>query len=371
MISYTVTAQDPFGHGLVNVPRIEELRAAMAVNSVGTATLVLPDKYLPSYWRRDMRFKFYRKAYGGARYLLGNTVWFARRFKQSWTGKFWEISLKDCNTILERPLIAYKQETTYAEKTAINGNDDTAEVLMKSFVRENMGGLVVDQNRNLGFHFRVEDNKNIGPIVEKTASYTELFSTLTGLANDSAERGTKLYFDVAPGPNTVTTQFPEEFTFRVWRDYPGTDRSGVVNFTPQNLTGIELEWNYEDEVTVVYAGGMGQGATRLVVEEKDDSRIRQSPFGRRETFIEVDNVDVESVLRDEAKAKLYKYTPKVVLMARVVDTPQLQFGRDYFYGDLVQSTVGSLSFTPLIDAFSVSFAGQKEDLDVRLRAETS
>lgn len=369
MISYTATAQDPFGHGLVNVPRIEELRAARAVNSVGTATLVLSDQYLPDYWRKDMRFKFYRKSYGGKRHLLGNTVWFACRFKQSWTGKFWEISLRDANTILDRHLVAYKQETTYAEKTALNANDGPAEVVMKRFVRENLWALATDANRNLGFHFNVEDDLNLGPTVEKTASYTELFSTLTGLANDSAELGTNLYFDVTVGPNQVTAQFPEQFTFRVRKDYPGTDRTGVVHFSPQNLADIELDWNYEDEVSVVYAGGMGQGATRLVVEERDDDRIRQSPFGRRETFIDVNDVDVESVLQDEARVKLYKHKPKVVLTARVVDTPQLSFGRDYFYGDLVQTNVGVLSFTPLIDAFSVSFSGQKEDLDVRQRAE--
>lgn len=105
------------------------------------------------------------------------------------------------------------------------------------------------------------------------------------------------------------------------------------------------------------------------MEERDDNRIRQSPFGRRETFIDVNDVDVESVLQDEAKAKLYKYKPKIVLTTRVVDTPQLAFGRDYFYGDLVQTNIGVHSFTPLIDAFSVSFSGQKEDLEVRQRAE--
>lgn len=365
MTKYTATVQDPFGHNLAPVSKITELQAARAVNLVGTATLVLPDKYVPSYWRRDMRFKFYRNS----RHMLGNTVWFARKFKQSWTGKFWEISLKDANTILERALVAYKQETTYAEKTALNANDGPAEVVMKRFVRENLWAFATDTNRNNGFHFNVEDEKNLGPTVEKTASFAELFPTLTGIVNDSAERGTNLYFDVTVGPNQVTTQFPEQFTFRVWKDYPGTDRSGVVNFTPKNLTDIDLEWNYEDEYTVVYAGGMGQGATRIVVEERDDERIRQSPFGRRETFIDINDVDVESVLQDEAKARLYKSTPKIVLTAKVVDTPQLQFGRDYFYGDLVKTTIGTLTFTPLIDAFTVSFSGGKEELDIRQRGE--
>lgn len=374
MIGYSATVQDPFGHGLVNVDKIIELRAARAVNSVGSATLVLPNTYQPDYWRRDMRFKLYRRAYGGMRYPLGNTVWFARKFKQSWTGKFWEITLKDACTILERPLIAYKQETTYADKTLLNGNEDVAEVLMKQFVRENLWGLATDPLRNQGFHFTVELNKDMGPVVEKTASFSELLPVLTGLVNDAAERGTKLYFDITVGPNEVTTQFPEMFTFRVYQDYLGTNRStglNIAHFGPQfkNLTDIDLEWNYEDEYTVVYAGGMGQGAARLVEEEKDDERILKSPFGRRETFIDVNDVDVSTVLLSEAKAKLYKHTPKVVLTAKVVDTSSLQFGRDYFYGDQVKASVGVLDFVPLIDAFSVSYAKEQEDLDVRLRGE--
>lgn len=371
MISYTATVQDPFGFGLDRVGQIVELRAARAVNSVGSATLVLPDKYLPSYWRKDMRFKFYRRSFGGRRYLLGNTIWLARRFKK--TGKFWEIGLQDACSVLTRHIVAYKQETTHAEKTLLMGTADEADNLIKQFLRENMGALSLqDQDRNLGNHMYVEDNKNLGPVVEKTASYAEIFGTLTGLVNDAAELGTKLYFDMFLEPNPLpNTIYPEILAFRVFKDYLGTDRATVAHFGPQfnNLTDIELEWNYEDEYTAVYAGGMGQGATRLVVLEKDDVRIRQSPFGRRETFIDVNDVDVESVLSDEAKAKLHKNKPKVVLTAKAVDTPQLQFGRDYFYGDLVKASVDTFDFTPLIDAFSVTYAGGKEELDIRLRGE--
>lgn len=373
-ISYTATVQDPFGFNLMNVGRVEELRAARAVNSVGSATLILPDKYAPEYWRRDMRFRLYRKS-GSARHLLGNTIWFARKFKQSWSGKFWEIGLQDACSILGRHIVAYKQETVFADKTFLNDADDCADNLMKQYLRENMWVFSLqDQNRNLGNHFYVEDNRNLGPVVEKTASYAEILSTLTGLVNDAAELGTKLYFDVFVEKNTIpNTIYPELLVFRVFKDHLGTNRSSgltIAHFGPQfgNLTDIELEWNYEDEYTAVYAGGMGQGAARLVVSQKNDERIILSPFGRRETFIDVNDVDVESVLEDEARAKLYKHTPKVALNARVVDTPQLQFGRDYFYGDLVKASVGVLDFVPLIDAFSVNYAGGKEELDIRFRA---
>lgn len=367
MISYSIQAADAYGHHQSSLITIDQLQAARAVNSIGSATLVVPDEFDPSFFKRDMRFKIYRRAYSGPRYLLGNTVWLGRKFTQSVTGKFWTISLKDANSILERPIIAYPAETTYAEKTILQGEDDAADNLMKAFVRENLGTDAVDTLRDRTAYLTVEENKGLGATVEKTASYAKLFPTLQALANDSAARGVNLYFD-------VLHHIDEKLIFKVYKDYLGADLATgpkPAYFGPQfkNLTDVELEWNYEDEHTVCYAGGMGTGAARLVVTQKDDARILSSPWGRSEFFIDVNDVDVDTVLQSEAYADLYKHTPKISLTANAIDTPGLLFGRNYFYGDRVLAAVGNLQFTCLISAFSVRYERNKEDLTVKLQGE--
>lgn len=368
MISYSVTIQNAYGQNLKSVSNIISLQAARAANQIGSGSIVLPDEYSPDYWGRDMRFKIYRRAGSGPRYLLGNTVWLGRRFKKSVSGKFWTISLKDSLDLVNRHVVAYTSETTYADKTIEEGNQDEADNLMKAFLRENYGTLAVDTLRNLSVYFSIEENKSLGQIVEKSASFQETFSVLTSLSNDSAERGTKLFFD-------MNLDAQDKLIFRVFKDKLGADRltgSQAARFGAQfnNLTDIELEWNYEDEFTVVYVGGMGQGAAQLVEEEKDNPRILKSPFGRRESYLTFTDIDVDTVLESEGKSFLWKHTPRIILNAKAIDTPSLQFGRNYFYGDRVLAVVDGMEFTCHVDAFSVGFEKEKEELDVKLRGES-
>lgn len=368
VINYAITVQNAQGQNLKNISNLISLQASRSANQIGTGTLVFPDEYLPDYWQRDMRFKIYRRAGSGPRYLLGDTVWLARKFRKSVTGKFWTINLVDALDLLGRHVVAYKQETIYSEKTVVNGNQDEADNLIKAFIRENYGSLATDTLRDLSSYITIEENKSLGQIVEKTASYQNTFDVITALANDSAERGTKLYFD-------MTQAASEKLIFRVMKDKLGADRtsgSAAARFGQQykNLTDIELEYNYQDEYTVVYVGGMGQGAAQLVEEEKDNPRILKSPFGRRESYISFTDVDVDTVLESEGKAFLGKHTPRIALQAKAIDTPALQFGRNYFYGDLVKAVVDGMEFNCHVDAFSVRFENQKEDLDVRLRGDS-
>lgn len=368
MINYSIALLNAQGQNVRSIHNVTSLQAARALNTVGTGKLVLPDEFPMDFWQRDMRFKIYRRMGSGPRYLLGNTVWLTRKFRRSISGKFWEIDIRDSLDLLSRHVVAYKNETVYAEKTIVNGNNDEADNLMKAFVRENYGNLAVDTTRDLSDYFIVEEDKSLGQIVEKSASYQEVFGVLTALANDSAERGTKLYFDLMPDAS-------DKLIFRVFKNKLGQDRtsgSGAAHFGPQfnNLTDILVEWDYTDEYTVVYVGGMGEGAARLVEEETDPTRILKSPFGRRETFLDVNDVDVATVLEEEGKSHLWKHTPRLRLNATAVDTPALQFGRNYFYGDLVKVSVDNFAFSCLVDAFSVNYEAQKEQLDVRLRGET-
>lgn len=364
-IRYVVTVQDAYGSEL-GALQLTSLSIARAANTVGKATLIVPDQYLSSFWHRDIRFKVWRSVSNGPRYLLGGTVWLGQKFSKNFTQKTWTIEAEDLNSVLKRRIIAYPNGTIYADKTIEEGLDDAADNLMKAFVRENYGTLATDTDRNNATYLNVEPDLSLGQIVEKSVSFRELFATCTELANDSAELGTNLYFDVIPDAN-------DKFTFRVFKDKLGVDRTTIpISFGPafRNLSDIELIWDYGNETTVAYVGGDGKDAARLIATVEDAPRSAKSPFGRREIFVDGGDQDLETVLEEEGRSALRKGTPRILVSGRAIDTPRTQFGRDFFYGDLVKVAIDQLDVACHIDAFSVSYDGATENLDIRLRGET-
>jgi hypothetical protein len=264
--------------------------------------------------------------------------------------------VRDTLDLLDRRIIAYPPETLYAEKTFEHGNNGPADDLMKAFVRENLTADAVDTERDASAYFEVDGDASLGATVEKSASYRSLLATVKELADASAEAGAPLYFDVAPG---------NKFLFTV------TTQGGLRNLTfgpaYHNLDDASISVIYDEEVTVVYVGGDGEGAGRLV--ETVLGRVGRSAFGRKEIFHEANDIDVSSVLIEEGTARLVR--PKIVIEGRTIDTPQVQFGRDYFYGERVQASVHGYTVDCHIDAFSIDYSNGSENLDVRLRGELS
>lgn len=368
-ITYRVVIKDPYGRNPKGLQPIS-LQASRALNTVGASQLILPNIFRPEYWQRDMQVEIWRVVPTGHTYLLGDTIWLARRFVWHYSEKQWEVNLVDSNTVLERRLVAYTAETTYAEKSEEWGNEGPADDLMREFVRENLGSAALDTNRNLSTYLDIENDRSLAPITQKEGSFRELLSVLSDLSNDAANQGEVLYYNINPLPNG-------RFLFTVNSTALGqlrTQLNTVVTFGPhyKNMTDIVLEWDYREEKTYVYAGGDGEGAERLIVEIEDVNRSRRSPFGRIEMFYDGRDIDDENLLLAEARAALDKARPKLRLTGKVVDTPNIQFGRDYFYGDQVRAVVDGFTFDCLIDAFSISYAeGKESDLDVRLKGEVA
>lgn len=369
-VNYRVVIRDPQGENPRTVGNAISIEASRAINTIGAATIILPDEYNPYQWQRDTQFEIWRVSSGGFPYLLGNTIWFGRKFVWQYSQKRWAINCLDTNCLLDRRIIAYTGETDFAEKIPDWGSDGPADNLMREFVRENLGSDVENAFRDLSAYFEIEEDRSLAPVTQKEASFQELWGVLTSLADDAKELGVPLYFNVDP---TVDGKF----RFRVSTGALGQDRtllSAPIVFGPayKNLTDIEIEWDYTEEKTVVYAGGDGEGAVKLWVAVGDASRSRKSPFGRLETFIDIRDQDDENLLTAEARAELAKHRPKLRLTGLAVDTPTMQFGRDYFYGDRVSAIVGDLRFDCLVDAFSVSYQeGRESDLSIRLNGETT
>lgn len=367
-VTYYAAFADPFGNAIHLQPKVLEVQAARSVNTVGSATVRLAVDVPFDFWRRDMRVKLYRRTGSGTPYLLGNTVWLTRRFIWDETTQNWILEgMQDALSILNRRIVAYTEETDYAEKLIDYGNEDTADNLMKAFIRENYGSLALDTARDLSAYITVADNHSLAPVVEKTAAFEEIFSVLTDLINDADAQGTKLYFDLLPTSG-------DKFLFEVFKDRLASDRANnrpFAQFGPEykNLADMQLTWDYSDEATFAYIGGDGEGAGRLLITQEDAVRLSKSPFNRIEVFVDGrDEVD-EGVMDSLGRVELNKRTPRLRLTGKAIDTPQLMFGRNYFYGDLVRVSVNNFVFNCLVNAFSVTYQEGREELDVQLSGE--
>jgi hypothetical protein len=367
-ISYFLSFADPYGNSMNLQPKVLEVQAARSVNTVGSATVRIAVDVPFDFWRRDMRVKIYRRAGSGTPYLLGNTVWLARKFIWDETTENWIIEgMADSLSIINRRIIAYTEDTLYADKIIDNGSDDPADNVMKEFIRENYGASAVDPERDLSTYLTIADDHSLGPVIEKTAAFQDTFGVLTDIVSDAQALGTNLFFDLLPINQG-------KWLFEVFKDKLGADRANnrpFAQFGPEykNLADLQLIWDYSEEATFAYIGGDGEGAGRLLITQEDEVRTSKSPFNRIEIFVDGrDEVD-ETIMDTLGRTELNKRTPRLKLSAKALDTPQLQFGRNYFYGDLVRVTVANFVFSCLVNAFSVSYSEGKEEMDVQLTGE--
>lgn len=365
-MEYNVTVLDPGGGNERQIAGLLEVQVARSFNTVGNATFQFSDRYYrPSDWVPNMRFKVFRRTPTGTYRLLGNTVWFLKQPIWHYSSKTWEIKTEDTISILNNPLVAYTSDTLYADKTIDNGNYDYADNLLKAYVRENMGSLAQDGARNLEAYLTVDGNSSLGPLTEKTASFQELLSVLTSICQDAEGQGVPIYFDVVPSGE-------QTFVFRTYKDFLGQDKTtgpGAVSFGTSwnNLTEIDIAWDYATQVTVAYVGGVGDGAGRLIEKVEDRDALLRNPFARIERFVDMKDEDRSSVLQAAGRTYLAKQKAKATLTGRVIDTPYFVFGRDFDYGDQVRAAVGTFEFISVLSAFSAHWTGGKEELDLRLK----
>lgn len=368
-VNYNVVLSSVLGVDIGEAYPLVSLQAARSFNTIGSLTMRVKDDHFPPwFWRKNMRLKVYRSSDNGPYALLGNTVWLLKSALWLYSEGEWEITAKDTLSIVDGPLVAYTQDTIYADKTFENGNQDTPENLMRIYVSENMGVDALDTERDRSDYLDVEALHGFGGAeTGKTASYQELFSVLTSLASDSEAAGFPLIMDVVPVAD-------ERFEFRVRKEYLGSDRTtgeGKISFSSNlnNLTDVQMLWDYSIEATVAIVGGIGDGAGRFITTVKNDVRINDNPFNRVERFVDMSDELDESVLETEGGIFLQKNSSKLIVTAQVVDVPGLRFGKDYFYGDKVTVTAGSYEIPCVLNAFSTSWSGGEEQLDLRLKGE--
>jgi len=188
-------------------------RQRTAIDAV-SLTYVLNDREpgqfaltLPGYYRKLMTFpdaviEVWRAPLGRAFVNEGVffTHWQSRKFVQGqW---IYTVGGPDLNCLHDTRLIAYNANTSYTSKT------DSADDVMKAFVRENLGPSATDTDREIdGYGFSVDDDTAMGVSLTKAATRARLDDVLRDLRESSFEDATPIFPRMIPtgyNPLTVT-----------------------------------------------------------------------------------------------------------------------------------------------------------------------
>ena len=336
---------------------------------------------------RGSRIAYYRASdasLGQGRYrLVGGTTWLVAR-RQRLVSKTYEqlirITALHPNSLLAARVVAYDEESAEADKTG------AADDIIKAYVRENFL-TATDTARNLpAARFAVEANAGAAPSVKKAASYRTVLTTCQEIAAAAAAAGTYTGFEVFSPTETGA------YTLRTYTGQRGENRSStstkplVLTLTRGSLNSVELDEDWTEMVSAVYAGGSGKKSERLVSSPAlDQALIDQTPYGRIEWFQSVSAVDDSTILDDEAARVLREKRPRTIFTGDVKDTEYATFGEEYDWGDRVIGEYTDLRVAAVsqydcrVDPVRITVTREQnqetgmfdevESLDIRLRGE--
>lgn len=342
---YEIYLSDTRGFRIALLDRVQTITYVRAANRPTVWAVTIPDVYPTSYIQPDNIVEIWRDG----KFESGG-------FLRKWT----YAGPDDSATVtLTGPSFLYvlaSRIIAYAAGESESAKSDFADDMIKAIVRENLGSLATDTDRDLSdLNFTVQNDASAGESLDRRFAWRKVLETCTALAKESTQRGTRIYFDVIP----FWAGDVFNLEFRTYANQRGQDRTYVSN-TPVvfgatwgNLDNPVLEYDYWDEGNYVYAGGQGLGTNRLIEEQSDTGRIAISPWNRREIFASVSNEQTVSEVQSAGEAALDARKPRLRFTADLLSVPGTLYGEDWDFGDKVVATHRDKEFDGHIDTVRV------------------
>jgi len=366
--SYTLALLDPSGNSLDVWDDFISLDYSRTLNNLGRLSVVMPYRpgINPTSIRRDFHILVYRKPQNSPQYLDMRTWWIIDHVIWDISNNTVTIEAGDLLHILNRRIVGFTPQTlkadkTYLEKTYFLKADD----MMKEYVDENLGPSASPIVRKISV-LSIAGDTSEGPEVEQQAAWKTIISVLQSIATQSAGLGTDIFFDIVP----ISA---DNFQFKTYIGVLGSDRTitphGANTFTESNLSDIQIEWDYREEITNVYATGEGGGSDQLYVNEGDTARD-YSIWGRIESRINLGSeTGNEYYMSKKANETLREFRPKIKLNANLVEVMGSIYGRDYNFGDKIPVSVEGYYFESMIDSVHVSLSDGEERISSTVTGE--
>jgi len=319
-------------------------------------TVANPAEYMIQVWR---------KAEGGTMRLFNNYLitGYERHANPTPNGKIVLMGY-DMNILLYRRIVAAYAGSANARIT------DYADDMIKGLMTDAMSDVIAplpSAGTRAWANLSVSADDSLGPELTMDLEYEDLLTFSGGgafkkIVNASREAGTDLFFDVWPN---LLLENSINFVLNTHVNHFGNDLTDKVTFSIANST-IEdavARYDYSKAKNYIYAGGQGKEAERTIAQAYDAAAYGRSIFARSEGFKDVPGVEDDS-LQDAANAELVARRGVVEVKGKLVDTPDLRFGRDFDFGDTVTAVLWEDQYEAMISAVTVGMQNGQELVDI-------
>lgn len=297
-------------------------------NAIGSLVIVMP-RGLMQYDQFSVGdiFEVWREK-GGVLELQNETAYFLQNWEMyadSEGAEYIQLTCSDANWLLDTAIVAAFSGSEDAEMTGIP--DD----LMKAIVSKQLGSTAS------AWRSKITEAPNLGAggaSITTAFAYRNVLEIVTDLAKQANEAGVWVGFDV------VRTA-PGAFEFRTYTGQRGQDHSrtsGDPRFVGKqygNLSEAKFGTYHADERNWVCVAGQGEGNKRVLVFRENIARRDASKWNRREFFVDSRSETDTDILESDGDAALDEYKPKQVLTGTIHDTPGMQYGIHYQFGDIL------------------------------------
>lgn len=366
---YEIMLKNPAGQAIAILDDFVMLDSTRSVGAVGTTTISVPwNKYPNSFFPVDGIIEIWRQPQGFSSYLEGETIWFIRKTRKALSEQGeWVLELTAVDTIdiINRRIVAYTDMSSYAVMTTY------ADDLMKAFWRSNAGDLAVDPTRNLLPFISTDPYFSMGPSLTKTAAWRNLLTTLSEIDQAAFSAGIYTTYDIISNipASGISLQF-KTYTGQRGKDHRQTSTAPVI-LDPErySISAIENTFDATQLANFIYAGGEGADTNKIIQSGSDPASIGLSPFNRCEYYQDVPNGDTAAKVLTGALDQLRSMRLRRMYSAKVTDTPAMQYGVQYKYGDFLTCGQGADAFDARLNAVNIHIENKEEAVAIMLRSD--
>jgi hypothetical protein len=323
-------------------------------------TVANPTEYMLQVWR---------KPEGGTMSLF-NTYLISKSRRQSVPTPNGKIIIYgyDMNVLAYRRVVAQYAADAKARITE-EADDMMKTVFTNSLLDLVYGGSAPEAGTRVWSNLTIGEKTTGGPSVTLDLEGEKLLTFSGGgafkkIVNASRKAGTDLFFEVQPYQvleNSIDFIF-NTFTTQIGRDI--TDQI-TLSIESSTITDAFIEYDFSKAENYIYAGGEGEDDNRKIEQAYDTEDYLRSQWARSEGFADEPQVDDDS-LQDVADAELLASQRTIRVGGRVAQTEQLQFGRDYQFGDLVTAKLWTDQYDAMVTSVTLGMEDGADIVDVVL-----
>ena len=362
--AYEIWLTTDYGVRLELLTTFREMQYTIIANDVGQLSLVLSSTFDTNLLRKDYTIQVWRAPLGSSRMKL-QRLYIIRYWRFERSGGELNIIVRALctNSLIERRVVAAYSGTTLAAKT------DYADDMQRELVNENLVAAL-DSDRDVSF-VSVAPELTDGPLVQMRMSYKGLLPVLKEISDTSRAVGTEVFFDMHA--TALSSSFACEF--RTKTGQPGQDVTNLgVLFSDEmgNLEDAFLEYDYRNEVNVVYSMGQGSGVSQNIQSVEDTVRSSSSRFARTEGAISASSQQEDDEVIAVGRAALSMGRPVRRFGGKLKDSKGARYGVDWEFGSRVRVRFLGYEFDAIVRAVGVSVDGDgKEEIDARAEYESA